>query len=139
MMTRRPRSKQRWPVGGEELYELIREAHEPQAIYVRRADQTDRGRLSRDKPDILVYQADADPMLYFWPVENQCVIVQWDHDASNEDEARMVKALLRDGATWVITSRRLREPVDEFDINYRWETHGDPAKWYTDRGKEAPT
>lgn len=136
-MLRRPRSKQRWPVGGEELYELLRMDHEPQVIYIRRADQTDRGRILQDKPNILTFQHEADPMLYFWPVEGQFVWLQYDHDALEDERVRLVKALLRDAATWVNVT--WHPPKTETNtLGFDYENWGDPLKWYTDRGLEVP-
>lgn len=129
---RKPRSKQRWPSGGEALYELIREAHEPTVIFVRRADQTPAARIELQKPDILTWSHEADPMLYFWPVEGQCVWCQFDHDALDDERTRLARALLRDGATWVMMS--WHPPATETEpLGFAYENWGDPGKWYEDR------
>lgn len=127
---REPRSKQRFPRGGEALYELLKQDHEPVLIFARRADQTEDQRIRAHAPDILVYDHEADPMIYFWPVEKQMVVCQFDLPVDEADRARLAKALLRDGATWVtctwLTPRQ--EPGLE------WQNYGDPVAFMTYRG-----
>jgi hypothetical protein len=137
---RRPRTKQRFPRGGEELYELLRMDHEPACIYVRRTDQTTGSHARVLHPNGLMHDPDTDPLIYFWPVEKQFVWVQFDHNAPEEERKRLVKALMRDGATWLVVT--WHEPNSEVDpvlgntpkTRLAWDSHGDPDTWFKDRG-----
>lgn len=94
---REPRPKQRFPTYGKELYELLRLDHEPVLIFVHVADEFD----VHPDPNTLVYERFMDPMLYFWPVERQHVVVQLAAALEAGAKQRLVDALLRDGAKWV--------------------------------------
>lgn len=93
-MTRRPRARQRFPGGGKNLYELLRMDHEPVFIGVWPESEC----LHPGHSNTLTYEPAFDPMLYFWPIERQHVIV-FCRAAQNEDDMkRLAKALKRDGA-----------------------------------------
>lgn len=128
---RQPRSKQRFPRGGEQLYELLKSDHEPVLIWCRRADQTDDEHLRLHAPDMLVYDHEADPMIYFWPVEGQMVTCQFDSAPEEASKKRLVKALLRDGAMWVAVV--WQGPAG---VSSEWENHGEPAAFMLQHGYE---
>lgn len=110
-----PRRGQRFPRGGQNLYELMRMDHEPILIWVLLAG--DITLEQADEPDTLSFEADFDPMVYFWPVDGQHVVVRLEKPAE-ELEKRLVKALLRDGAMWVTVCWC----TPKFD----WVNYGDP-------------
>lgn len=99
-------------------------------IYVRRADQTEESRIHLHAPDILVYDHDADPMVYFWPVEKQMVACQFDLPVGEEDRVRLAKALLRDGALWVGCIWLIPQQQPGLEV----QNFGDPAAFMTYRG-----
>lgn len=99
-------------------------------IFVRRADQTEDSRFHLHAPDILVYDHEADPMVYFWPVEKQMVLCQFDLPVAEEDRVRLAKALLRDGAMWVACS--WLNPRQKPGLEC--QNFGDPAAFMTYRG-----
>lgn len=112
---REPRPKQRFPRGGKELYELLRMDHEPTFINVFRSDEVAADR--HKQADTLVWEVELDPMLYFWPVEGQHVVVLLDKVMEEKRLERLAKALLRDGATWISalwTALRTEEERREF-------------------------
>lgn len=93
---REPRSKQRFPQGGKELYELMRMDYEPDMITIYPVgDITPQRARCRGT---LCYETALDPMLYFWPVEKAHAIVWVKAMPADEDLERLAKALLRDGA-----------------------------------------
>ena len=94
---REPRPRQRFPGGGKNLYELLRMDHEPLFIGVWAQSEC----LHPEHSNTLTYEPAFDPMLYFWPVERQHVIVFMLLEPNEEDTKRLVKALVRDGAELV--------------------------------------
>lgn len=95
---REPRAKQRFPTNGKELYELLRLDYEPILLWVCTHDEAQQRYV---QPDTLIYDRVMDPMLYFWPVESQHVVVRSVSEPETGARKRLVKALLRDGALWV--------------------------------------
>lgn len=111
---------------------MLKLDHEPVLIWCRRADQTSDERIAIHQPDMLVYDHEADPMIYFWPVEGQMVTCQFDTPPDEDYKARLVKALLRDGAIWVGVI--WQHPLDIDGVSIDWENHGEPAAFMTHRG-----
>jgi hypothetical protein len=116
-VVREPRPKQRFPEGGKELYELLRMDHEPVMIWVLAADEAHTRTLLQ--PDTLLLERAFDPMVYFWPVDGQHVVCDFDDKPEPTQAKRLVKALLRDGATWVTLMWRENNELD-------WDHYGDP-------------
>lgn len=117
---REPRAKQRFPTNGKELYELLRLDHEPALIFVHLADEFEY----HPDPNTLVYERFMDPMLYFWPVERQHVVVQLAAEPEAGAKKRLVDALLRDGAQWV-TVLWLASRADPYESSLQVENFGD--------------
>lgn len=106
---RAPRARQRFPGGGKNLYELLRMDHEPAFIGIWPAAEC----FHPDHSNTLTYEPAFDPMLYFWPVERQHVIV-FCRDAPNEDDMkRLAKALKRDGAELIQFLWSVERTVEE--------------------------
>jgi hypothetical protein len=72
----------------------------------------------------LVYERFMDPMLYFWPVERQHVVVQLAAEPEAGAKKRLVDALLRDGAQWV-TVLWLASRADPHESSLQVENFGD--------------
>lgn len=110
-LVREPRPKQLFPTGGKNLYELLRMDHEPVLIDVFPEDEVQK---SRDRePDTLTYNRNFDPMLYFWPVDGQHVVVYFDTFRPPELD-RLVQAMQRDGAAWVTAIYRKNKTFARF-------------------------
>jgi hypothetical protein len=120
-MKHSPRSKQRFPRGGKELYELMRMDHEPIFVSVYRSDEVARDR-HKMRDDSLVYESELDPMLYFWPVEGQHVIAFIYSEIAEDARERLARALLRDGARWVSIS--WRNSKNKFEAHSWGDTDG---------------
>jgi hypothetical protein len=118
---REPRPKQRFPTNGKELYELLRLDHEPILMWVHLADEFD----VHPDPNTLVYERFMDPMLYFWPVERQHVVVQLVAEPEAAAKKRLVDALLRDGAQWVTVLWLAAPGPDPDESRLRLENFGD--------------
>lgn len=117
---REPRSKQLFPTGGKNLYELLRSDYEPASVDVFVEDECQRG---RDKEEAtLTYRRNFDPMLYFWPVEGQYVHIHL--NARPADLERLSKALLRDGAAVVVAVYPNNKKTPSF-YSEEWNTHDD--------------
>jgi len=125
---REPRPQQRMPYGGKRLYQALRRDYEPVLIDVFVSEQAVRGRLFA--PNALGFSREFDPMLYFWPVEAQHVVVHlWEE--SPDLVERLSRALLRDGALWVSFLIG--------GLRYRIESRGDVhAFWRRRYGTEPP-
>lgn len=95
---REPRPHQRLPEGGKRLYQALRGDFEPVLIDVFLTTEVRRDRLAAD--NALGFSREFDPMLYFWPVDGQHVVVHLFEEEMDLIE-RLGKALLRDGALWV--------------------------------------
>jgi hypothetical protein len=121
---REPRAKQRFPAGGKDLYELLRMDHEPVMVWVLAADEA--GRRALLQPDTLLLESAFDPMVYFWPVEAQHVVCDFDGEPDAQTAKRLVKALLRDGALWVTLMWRKNNELD-------WDQYGEPAEFFQKR------
>lgn len=121
---REPRPKQQFPDGGKELYELLRLDHEPVFIWVLLADETEYPPVQRDT---LLLDRAFDPMVYFWPVEGQHVVCRSAAPFEKNQKKRLVRALLRDGATWVSLLWHEGGSLE-------WKNHGDPTGFMVRRG-----
>lgn len=117
---REPRPKQLFPTGGKNLYELLRSDHEPVMIDVFPQEECQKGRDT--EPDTLVYGRSFDPMLYFWPVEGQHVLVHF--NTRPPELERLVKALQRDGAAWVTVAYKKDKKPTSF-YSPEWNAHDD--------------
>lgn len=95
---RAPRRSERIPVGGKQLYELLRLDHEPILLSIFLVEEVEEPRL--DGPDTLGYSREFDPMQYFWPVEGQHCVAEL-RQSSEHDRKRLMKALQRDKAAWI--------------------------------------
>lgn len=126
---REPRPHQRMPEGGKRLYELLRMDHEPVMVHIFVSEDTMRSRLRLE--DTLGFSREFDPVLYFWPVEDQhCLVHLWVEEP--ELLERLARALLRDGALWVTFMTG--------GLSYKLESRGDVnAFWRRRYGTEAPT
>jgi hypothetical protein len=122
---REPRAKQRFPDGGKNLYELLRMDHEPVLVWVLLADEGRKRALLQ--PDTLLLESAFDPMLYFWPVDGQHVVCDFDGKPDPQQAKRLVKALLRDGALWVTVMWRNKNDLE-------LKNFGDPQHFYVHRG-----
>lgn len=117
---REPRPKQLFPTGGKNLYEMLRMDYEPVFIDVFAEEECQRSRV--DMEGTLTYRRSFDPMLYFWPVEEQHVLCHFDRRPAELD--RLVKALQRDGALWITAIYRKDRP--EVSIwSAEWNKHDD--------------
>lgn len=121
---REPRPKQRFPHGGKQLYELLRLDHEP--VFVRVWPAEEVSREVAGFPDTLTYEQAFDPMVYFWPVEGQHVLVDFLARPAEPDLKRLVSALQRDGAAWVTVMWKENKSL-------RWEQFGDAAEFMSHR------
>lgn len=122
---REPRPKQRFPNGGKDLYELLRMDHEPVMVFVYPSDEVSLERACF--PDTLTYEKAFDPMVYFWPVEGQHVVVDFKAKPAADDLKRMVKALQRDGAAWITALWKEKQKLE-------WENWGDAEGFMYKRG-----
>lgn len=113
---REPRAKQRFPDGGKDLYDLLRMDHEPVLIWVLLDDEAKKRVLLQ--PDTLTVDRAFDPMLYFWPVDKQHVVCDFDSEPDATEAKRLVRALIRDGATWITLMWRHNNEL-------RWNNFGD--------------
>lgn len=143
---REPRAKQRFPDNGKELYELLRRDYEPLNLWVCIRDELKK---NPDR-DTMVFDRFMDPMLYFWPVERQYVVVRLHTEPDPKFKKRLVDALLRDGARCVTVlwhGERLNDYAwkDELDgpggplsfmldepLTLRWENFGDVSGFWAD-------
>lgn len=116
------------PEGGKRLYQGLRRDYEPVLIDVFIAEEIKRERLAAE--NALAFSREFDPVLYFWPVEDQhCVVHLWEKEP--ELIARLAFALLRDGALWV--------SFLVGGLSYEIQTWGDvDAFWRKRYGCEAP-
>lgn len=120
---RAPRPRQRFPGGGKDLWELLRMDLEPVGILIFPVNEIskERARLA----NTLTYEPEFDPMLYFWPVENQWAVVQMKSPPHEDSLKRLVKALERDGAGAIsvmwLRARTLEER-EELDRNWLMTT-----------------
>jgi hypothetical protein len=126
---REPRPHQRMPEGGKRLYELLRMDHEPVMVHIFVSEDTPRDRLRLE--DTLGFSREFDPVLYFWPVQDQhCLVHLWEEEPQLIE--RLGRALLRDGALWVTFISGA--------LSYTIQSRGDVnAFWQRRYGTEAPT
>lgn len=140
-----PRPRQRFPAGGKNLYDLLRQDFEPSLIWVWESSHVFKRqqRLIKDrwgesptytaeqyandqkhKDDYtLAFERAFDPMLYFWPVHQQHVVVMLDAIPDDKFVKRMGEALLRDGVdvAEVVWSRD-RTPEERAQFSKDWLT-----------------
>lgn len=128
-----PRRNQRFPGGGKDLYELLRSDYEPLAITVFPTGEVSKERAAQ--ADTLTYEPAFDPMLYFWPVHRQWVLVFMKTASNDESVERLAKAMMRDGAeavTVIWPRARTQEERAEFGRDWiscpHWRTFGDLQK-----------
>jgi hypothetical protein len=108
---REPRPRQRFPEGGLEIYEQRKAGtwKQPGLIDARPVNwQHPRFRTPTKEQQLasgymVLYQPHFDPMLYFWPVD-ECHVLARVEDLDADFSLRLVRAMLRDGATYVTTS-----------------------------------
>jgi hypothetical protein len=108
---REPRPRQRFPEGGLEIFEQRKAGtwKHPGLIDARPMNwQHPRGRSRTNAQQlalgyVVMYQPHFDPMLYFWPVD-ECDVLTRVEDLEADFTARLVRALLRDGARFVTTN-----------------------------------
>lgn len=127
---REPRPTQRFPTHGKELYEALRRDGEPTIVWAMTEEDVRECAVLQDPT--LVWNRYFDPMLYFWPVEHQYVLAVFWTDFDDKAMARLVKALLRDGADWVTVSRPGKKQTHAEwirdgapDRGRRWDNFGD--------------
>lgn len=63
--------------------------------------------------NVLTYEPEFDPMLYFWPVEGQHVIVFLRNKPEESGMRRLVRALERDGADLVTVTWQVERTLEE--------------------------
>lgn len=117
---REPRPKQRFPQGGKTLYELLRIDHEPVLIWILPQDEAQKRKLLQ--PDTLLLDRAFDPMVYFWPVDGQHIVCDFDGEPEAEVAKRLVKALLRDRAAWITLMWRNNNEL-------QWSNFGDSERF----------
>lgn len=103
---------------------MLRMDHEPVLIWVLMADDASKRILLQ--PDTILLESAFDPMLYFWPVEGQHVVCDFDGKPDSEQAKRLVKALLRDGAVWVTLMWRNNNDLE-------WNQFGDSERFMRQR------
>lgn len=129
---REPRAKQRFPHGGKDLYELLRLDHEPALIFAWPSDEVSANHVRYPIPDTLVFERAFDPMVYFWPVEGQHIVVNFKRRPEESDVKRLVKALERDGAGLIT----LMWKDDKNKL--QWEHFGDAGEFIYKRYGVSP-
>jgi hypothetical protein len=125
---REPRPTQRFPKHGKDLYEALRRDAEPVMVWV--LSEEDEREVAVLQDYTLVWTRFFDPMLYFWPVDRQHVMVMFWRAVEDDLVKRLVKALLRDGADWVTVSRpsNKRRVRDHYgDANKHLQRHSSNA------------
>ena len=120
---REPRPTQRLPEGGQDMIGRLRSGDAPRLVVVASRNFYSGNRRGQD--NLLLYTASADPMLFFWPVEDQHVVA-WVDDIETDHGKRMEKALLRDGAMWITLVGGSKKP-------YQFRNTGDPERFMRER------
>lgn len=103
---------------------------EPVFIWVLLNQETDKTHI---QDNTLLWDSLFDPMLYFWPVENQHVVCSFDVQPDVAQSKRLVKALLRDGAIWVTVMWHQKNDSRFTGYDLKLSNYGDPDRFMRER------